>query len=177
MNWRNYDAKKKNFNKLYYIFAIWLSPSNIKYNFGQKKIRRFFARNILDYVGKDANIEHGAKFSYRVSIGDRSSIGINSEIHGKTTIGNDVMMGPEVVIYTVNHEFHDKSKTIIEQKFQEEKPVIIGNDVWLGRRVMIMPGVTIGDGAIIGAGAVVAKDIPPYAIAVGNPVKIVGYRE
>ncbi|MDX3925479.1 MAG: CatB-related O-acetyltransferase [Shinella sp.] len=55
-------------------------------------------------------------------------------------------------------------------------PIIVGNDVWICRRAMIMSGVTIGDGAIIGAGAVVAKDVPPYAIVVGNPGRVVKYR-
>lgn len=169
--------KRKVFNKLYLLFARWLPASNSKYNFGQKKLRRFLMKHILDYVGEDVNIERGAKCVYSVSIGDRSSIGINCEINGKTTIGNDVMMGPEVVIYTINHEFHDRKRTMIEQGFQEEEPVTIGNDVWIGRRAMIMPGTKIGNGAVIGAGACVAKNIPDYAIAVGCPVKIIGYRE
>ena len=55
-------------------------------------------------------------------------------------------------------------------------PVVIGNDVWIGRGALVLSGVTVGDGAIIGAGAVVSKDIPPFAIAVGNPAKVVKYR-
>ena len=54
--------------------------------------------------------------------------------------------------------------------------VTIGNDVWIGRGAIVLSGVTIGDGAIIGAGAVVSKDIPPYAVAVGNPIRIIRYR-
>jgi len=54
--------------------------------------------------------------------------------------------------------------------------ISIGNDVWIGRRAMILPGVTIGDGAIIGAGAVIAKDVAPYAVIVGNPAKVIRYR-
>lgn len=63
-----------------------------------------------------------------------------------------------------------------ENKIEELKPITIGNDVFIGMNVTILDGVNIGDGAIIGAGAVVSKDIPPYAIAVGNPIKIVKYR-
>ena len=63
-----------------------------------------------------------------------------------------------------------------EDKIEELKPITIGNDVFIGMNVTILDGVTIGDGAIIGAGAVVNKDIPPYAIAVGNPIRIVKYR-
>lgn len=54
--------------------------------------------------------------------------------------------------------------------------VIVGNDVWIGHGVTVLSGVKIGDGAVIGAGAIVSKDIPPYAIAVGNPLKIIKYR-
>ncbi|WP_308462078.1 CatB-related O-acetyltransferase [Mesorhizobium sp. INR15] len=55
-------------------------------------------------------------------------------------------------------------------------PIRIGNDVWIGRRAIILSGVTIGDGAVIGAGAVVSKDVPPYAVVVGNPAALVRYR-
>lgn len=61
-------------------------------------------------------------------------------------------------------------------KVVEQKRITIGNDVFIGMNVTILDGVTIGDGAIIGAGAIVAKDIPPYAVAVGNPIKIIRYR-
>jgi virginiamycin A acetyltransferase len=63
-----------------------------------------------------------------------------------------------------------------ENKFDERKRVLIGNDVFIGRNVIILDGVTIGDGAVIGAGALVSKNIPPYAVAVGNPIKIIKYR-
>ena len=63
-----------------------------------------------------------------------------------------------------------------EDKIIERKRIIIGNDVFIGMNVTILDGVTIGDGAIIGAGAVVSKDIPPYAIAVGCPIRIIRYR-
>ncbi|OEK08840.1 hypothetical protein A8C32_00765 [Flavivirga aquatica] len=63
-----------------------------------------------------------------------------------------------------------------EDKLQESLPITIGNDVFVGMNVTILDGVSIGDGAVIGAGALVSKDIPPYAIAVGNPIKIINYR-
>ncbi len=69
-----------------------------------------------------------------------------------------------------------KTKFPFDYYDKPSKPVSIGNDVWIGRNAVIMQGVTIGDGAVIGANAVVAKDIPPYAIAVGNPVRIIRYR-
>ena len=60
--------------------------------------------------------------------------------------------------------------------FEERKRIMIGNDVFIGRNVIILDGITIGNGAVIGAGAVVSKDIPPYAVAVGSPIKVVKYR-
>lgn len=66
---------------------------------------------------------------------------------------------------------------IREQGYYPSQKVIIGDDVWIDRKVMIMPGVHIGNGAVVGAGAVVAKDIPDYAIAVGNSIIIKGYRK
>ena len=61
-------------------------------------------------------------------------------------------------------------------KFQEKKPIKIGNDVFIGVNVTVLDGISIGNGAVIGAGAVVTKDIPPYAVAVGNPIRILKYR-
>jgi maltose O-acetyltransferase len=86
------------------------------------------------------------------------------------------MMGPDVVIHTRNHRHDRIDIPMCQQGFGEMKPVIIEDDVWLGERVIILPGVTIGKGSIIGAGAVVAKNVPPYSIAVGNPALVVKKR-
>ena len=86
------------------------------------------------------------------------------------------MMGPEVVIYTSGHTFDSIDVPMMDQGDTAERPVTIGNDVWLGRRVIIMPGVNIGDGCVIGAGAVVTKDIPAYSVAAGVPAKVIKSR-
>lgn len=161
---------------LYTLLGKWLPLSNSKFNFGQKKIRYFFAKHFIDSIGLNVNIEKGASFPYSVKIGDNSGLGVRCEINGPVEIGNNVLMGPEVIIYTHNHAFIRKDILIKDQKYLPCQKVIIGDDVWIGRRVIILPGVHIGKGAVIGAGAVVAKDIPEYAIAVGNPVVIKGYR-
>ena len=141
-----------------------------------KKIRVFFARKILKRAGKNINIEKGAKFNGNCTLGDNSNIGVHCELNGTVEIGNDVMMGPEVVIYTRNHA-HKGAKPMNQQGYEEEKKVIIENDVWIGRRVIILPGVVIPNGCVIGAGAVVTKTFPEYSIIGGNPAKVIGKRE
>ena len=86
-------------------------------------------------------------------------------------------MGPDCIIYTQNHNFSNISIPMDQQGFQEEKEVIIEDDVWIGGRVIILPGVKIGKGSIIGAGAVVSKNVDPYSIVVGNPARKVKTRK
>ena len=102
-------------------------------------------------------------------------IGLKAYIRGPLKIGRDVLMGPECVILTTNHNF-SKRESPIRLQGSTSKPVLIGDDVWIGQRVMIMPGVNIGNGAIIGAGAVVTKDVPPYTIVGGAPAKVIKSR-
>ena len=168
---------KKLYRFLYNIIGKRMPLSNSKINIGQKRIRYYFAKQFVDSIGQNVNIEQGASFPYSVKIGENSGIGVRCEINGPVEIGNNVMIGPDVIIYTQNHAFIKKNVLIREQKYLPTQKVVIGDDVWVGRRVIILPGVHIGKGAVIGAGAVVAKDIPEYAIAVGNPVVIKGYRK
>ena len=126
---------------------------------------------------------------YNSVVGDYSYIAQNSYI-SFTTIGKFCSIGPNVLCgwgihptngistspyfySTIKQNGETLSKT---DKIQERKPIQIGNDVFIGANVTILDGVTIGDGAIIGAGAVVSKDIEPYAIAVGSPIKIIRKR-
>lgn len=126
-----------------------------------------------------------------VNLGDYSYIGgncrvMNAEIGKFCSIGQEVLIGglPSHPLhlkstfpgfYQIDHSFYG-----VEHEYEyldsEFKKVIIGNDVWIGTRAMIMDGVTIGDGAVIGAGALVTKDVPPYAIVGGVPAKIIKYR-
>ena len=157
---------------LYNCFAKYLPVSFSCINIGQKKIRSLCGKLLLDKCGNNVNIEKGAIFSTRVQLGNNSGIGIRSSIGGKCIIGDDVLMGPECVIYTRNHCFSDTTKTIRGQGFQKEEPVYIGDDVWIGGRVTILPGVHIGNHCIIGAASVVTKDIPDWSIACGNPAVV-----
>ena len=162
---------------LYNGFAKWLPKSNSFFNLGQKKLRACCAAHLLKDVGVGINIERGAKLQSEISLGDFSGLGVGSDINGRVIIGKNVLMAPEVVIYTVNHNYIDKNYTIISQGYSDEQPVVIEDDVWLCRRAMIMPGVHIGKGAVVAAGAIVTKDVPPYSVVGGNPAKVIRYRE
>ena len=111
-------------------------------------------------------------YGKQVSIGKRFFANFNFTIldEAPVTIGDDCFIGPNVSIYTACH-----STDPVERNTRQEwaKPVTIGNNVWIGGSVTILPGVTIGDNVTIGAGSVVTRDIPSNTIAVGNPCKVV----
>ena len=163
--------------RILYLFASHLPESFFWINLGQKQIRGFCGKLILAKCGKQVNIEKGADFPSSVELGDYSGIGIRAQINGKVIIGNDVMMGPDVCIYARNHAFDRTDIPMDRQGFAPEQPVIIGDDVWIGARVIILPGVHIGTGAILGAGAVVTKDVPDYAVVGGNPARVLKMRK
>lgn len=163
--------KRRFFLFIYNYFVKHLPQNASKFQFGQRWLREECAKKICEQVGGGNYIDDNVCFTFKLKIGEGSGIGSRGECCGDITIGENVLIAPDVIMYTINHNFQDASKTIISQGSMPEKPIIIGNDVWIGRRVMIMPGVKIGDGAVIGAGAVVAKDVPPYTIAVGNPIQ------
>lgn len=98
------------------------------------------------------------------------------ECAGGVTIGRYFHTGRGLTIFSSNH-IYENDNFIPYDKVSDLKPVVIEDFVWCGANVTIMPGVTIGEGAVIGAGSVVVKDIPKYAVAVGNPCKVVKYRD
>lgn len=161
---------------IYYAFAQHLPPSWSSVHLGQTSIRRLCGKLMLADCGRKVNIEKGAVFSAKVTLGDYSGIGINAKIYGTCHIGNYVMMGEDMTIIPRNHCHARTDIPMMEQGFEEEKPVIIGDDVWIGDRVLILPGVHIGDGCIIAAGSVVTKDIPAYTVAGGVPAKKISER-
>jgi len=162
--------------KLYYSFARKLPESEGSHGGIYRKIRYFFASRSVRSCGKNVNFERGARFDSDITIGDNSGIGINCLVSGSAVIGNDVMMGPECILYSRNHAHGDIHLPMNLQGFEQERPVHVGDDVWFGARVLVMPGVTIGSHCIIGAGAVVTKNVPDYAIVGGNPARILRMR-
>ncbi|WP_185146666.1 acyltransferase [Chryseobacterium sp.] len=113
-----------------------------------------------------------------INIGDNFFANYNFFICAKydnIIIGNDVYIGPDVLIINFNHSVL-KEKLIREQR-EVSKPIIIGNDVWIGAKSVILPGVTIGDGAVIAAGSIVTKSIGNHEIVGGNPARLIKKRE
>ncbi|TYQ16788.1 UNVERIFIED_CONTAM: maltose O-acetyltransferase [Acetivibrio alkalicellulosi] len=162
---------------LYYFIARHLPGSDMPYSFGSKKIRRFLCKRIFKSSGNNINIEHGSFFASGkdIEIGDNSGLGLNCRIAGPLKIGRDLMMGPDVMIFTQNHK-NDRIDIPMNLQTDPKRPVVIEDDVWIAARAIILPGVTIKKGAIVGAGAVVTKDVPEYAVVGGNPARIIRYR-
>lgn len=109
-----------------------------------------------------------------IIIGNNFYMNAGCHILGEIEIGNDVLVGPKTVIWSRDHSIA-KNELIRKQPYFDEK-ITIGNDVWIASNVTVLKGVKIGDGAVIGAGSVVVNDIPEYAVAVGNPARVIKYR-
>jgi acetyltransferase-like isoleucine patch superfamily enzyme len=95
---------------------------------------------------------------------------------GRIKIGDHAMIAPNCALYAYNHSM-GRGELIKKQSLQTRGGITIGDGAWLGYGVIVLDGVNIGDGAVIGAGSVVTEDIPPFAIAVGNPARIVSARQ
>lgn len=157
-------------------------PSRPYIKYGYRFIDAFrnkLFKTAFKSAGKNFQIRSFATFLYpeRFSIGNNSYIGTHARIYcdAEVVLGDNIRSGPDLIIYTADHVFKDKNKLIVDQG-RSTAPVRIGNDVYIGARVTILPGVTIENGAVIGAGAIVTKDIPEYSIADGVPAKVVGKR-
>ena len=129
-------------------------------------------RKILGKAGKNLWIESPFQcdYGYNIEIGNNFYSNHNLIILdcAKVKIGDNVFVGPNVGIYTPCHPIDAKERMTFKEWAE---PVTIGNDVWLGGNVTILPGVSIGNNVVIGAGSVVTKDIPSNCVAVGNPCK------
>ena len=161
------------------IFLLRLRGYDIDYSVSLRGQNFFFqstkhaitiAKNVV--IGKGTRISGGGKgkvsIEKNVLIDDQTFI----MAHEKITIGQNTKVAAFCFITDFNHKFNDRSKPIVEQGY-DTSPVHIGKNVWIGTHSVILPGVTIGDGAVIGAGSIVTKSIPIYSIAVGNPARVI----
>lgn len=130
----------------------------------------------LDHLSLTNDIQKPKSISCDFKMGEYGFIGRGAWICPNVIVGNYVMLAPECAILGGDHRVDIPDKPMIFSGRPEVLPTIIGDDVWLGYRAMIMAGVCIGDGAIVAAGSVVTKDVDPYVIVAGVPAKKIGER-
>ena len=165
----------------YYGFASYLPKSTFPILGKQfMLIRRFLCNQIFASCGEKLVVENGAYFGtgddFRVGI--EVGIGTNFKSMNRiVSIGNHLMMSEEVMFLGGGHYYDRLDIPMGHQGGNSKTALTIDDDVWIGARVMVLPGCKkIGTGVIIGAGSVVTKDIPDYAIVGGNPAKIIRFR-
>lgn len=163
---------------LYYGFAQWFPTQPAPtYQFGYW-LRRKLVKIIFAECGHNVIIKRCAYFGKGIGIriGNNSQLGTNCVVPADISIGSDVIMGPDVIIYGVSHEFSRLDIPIRLQGATKTRAPSIGDDVWIGTRAIIMPGIRIGSHSIIGAGSIVTHDVPEYAIVAGVPARVIRAR-
>jgi maltose O-acetyltransferase len=177
---RLFFAQRSFWYLFYYGFAQHLPASYRFQPLGRlaKLCRAIACGRLFRFCGQRVNIEKGANFytGWEIEIGDDSSLGISCMVPYDLKVGRDVMMGPYVIVIGDDHRFDNVHIPMRLQGRVAHPPVRIEDDVWIGARAILLPGVRIGTGAIIGAGAVVTKDVPAYAISAGNPARVIRFR-
>lgn len=174
MNWKKHIPE----------FAVDLFIWNLKiFYITILKLKRFkisYRTNINFYYGEKefepkVIIRKGCLLTGNIKIGKYTILNERAELLGNhksdIIIGKYCSIAPEVVIQSTNHKIDGISTYDFKEEPITKGDIVIGNDVWIGRRAIILSGVKIGDGAVIGAGAVVTKDVEPYSIVGGVPAK------
>ena len=140
---------------------------------GENEKRSQVLTNLLGKTGKTffAEPPFRCDYGYNIELGENFYSNYNLVILdcAKVSIGNNVLIGPNVGIYTAGHPLHHENRDL---GFEFALPVNIGNSVWIGGNVVINPGVTIGDNSVIGSGSIVTSDIPANVVAAGNPCRV-----
>ncbi len=140
-----------------------------------RRLRRAYLYRYLGGMGNGATVQMRCRFlnARRIFLGDRTVINFGCLLDGRQHaihIGADVSVGPEAAILTLGH---DPQSPAFADRGAE---VRIGDRVWIAYRAIIMPGVTIGEGAVVAAGAVVTRDVAPFTIVAGSPARQIGTR-
>lgn len=170
--------KKKIALLIYYLIATRFPTQPVPgWKFGYR-LRRKLLRLIATDCGSGVIVKQNAYIGsgQGLVVGNNSQLGADSRIGPGTVIGDNVLMGPEVVIMTTAHAFEDPRKPIRRQGALPVNPVEVGDDVWIGTRVIVLPGVILGKGCVVGAGSVVTRDVAPLAIVAGNPARVIRQR-
>ncbi|MBE6971989.1 MAG: acyltransferase [Ruminococcaceae bacterium] len=146
----------------------------------RKKQRKLYVQ--MQAVGRNVHICPGWNISSaaKMSLGSHVWIGENfyARAEGSVSIGSGTIISRNVEVWTANHNYDSEDlQTIPYDRRMVYKAVTIGENVWIGTHVLILPGAEIGEGAVIGAGTVVSGVIPPMAVVGGNPAKVIKYRD
>lgn len=164
----------------YYLVAKNLPDSYLPIVGGiSNRIRIFTCRHIFKKMGDVDIIQKGVHFGTgaKVEIGNRSGLGKNALVPHNIIIGNHVMIAQDLFVVANNHHFERTDIPMIEQGSPGFEQVVIEDDVWIGARVIVNPGVKIGCGSIIGAGSVVTKDVEDYSVVGGVPARLIRKRK
>ena len=130
----------------------------------------YLAQDCKLYATPESTICIGANFSAN------ANVMLSARGKGYITIGNNVLIGPNVVLRSNNHVF-DRIDALINDQGMTEGAITIGNDVWIASNAVVLQNVVIADGAVVAAGAVVTKDVPPYTVVGGVPARPIGTRQ
>lgn len=133
---------------------------------------------ILHSLGEKTIIHPSVEIRHphNISVGSNTRINHGTELHGAggIKIGDDTLIAFDVMVFSDSREY--QNTTLMKANEKVSKPVIVGNDVWIGARAIILPGITIEDHSIIGAGSVVTRNVSKWQIVAGNPAKVIGSR-
>jgi len=168
------------------LFGALLRIRNIVLGLPIRKVSA--GRSLRFYRGSKVNFAGWASFGDYVTITARGgvidfgnnfksnqNVIFNADHGGKLTFGENCLIGPLCIFRTSNHKFETLSMPIYLQG-HDSGDISIGNDVWIGSHVVVLPGVIIGNSVVIGAHSVVTKDIPDFGVAVGSPARVIRYR-
>jgi len=145
-----------------------------------RRFRSAYARRILRKCGTELDLSRNVLFEFpkQISLGSRVFINTGTIITARAPIdiGDDVLIGPYVIINSGNHGYADISRPIRLQD-HVSGPIVIGDDVWIGANAVILRGVNVGRGSIIAAGSVVTKNVPEGVVVAGVPARVIRRRE